>query len=259
MRLLLVNSTVAFVISLMLMLTTHEFAHGIAYLSLGLKPTIFPGQVVTDMVGTTDQQVLGLLAGPIGSLVIGLAVLLAGPVARGFWGLVLFWFGTLSVQEFTGYLMTGPFLALGDIGRALQLLSSPWWVYWIGFAVGAVGTALLGRFATHRLVAMTNPDVGERSRQLRLLGLFAWLLGSALFVLIGLISGGIGTLVTPVGLVELLAVFTSGIFLTVVRVFMGRNEITGRGLVLGWPLSGIGVAVGLVVARQLILGPGLRL
>lgn len=256
---LLINSTVAFVMALILMITTHEFAHALVGLTIGLRPTVFPGHVSYEIVGTTNQQVLTLLGGPVGSLVIGLAVLLTVPVARGFWGLLLFWFGTLSVQEFTGYLMTGPFFALGDIGQALHLLSTPWWGYWMVFIVGAIGTVLLGRFATRRLMAMTDATGGDRAGQLRRLGLFAWLLGAALFVLIGLLSSGAGALFTPVGLVELVAAFTSGIFLTVVRVFMGRKEIAGRGLALVWPVVGIGLVVVLAAARQLILGPGLRL
>jgi hypothetical protein len=259
MRLLLVNSAIAFAIALILMITVHELGHAVAGLAFGLQPKVFPGQVDYAIAGTTNQRVLCALAGPVVSLVIGVVVLLTTPAPRGFWGLLLFWFGTLNVQEFTGYLMTGPFLAVGDIGQALHLLSAPWWAYLAVFIAGTAGTVLLGRIATRRLMAMTDPGAGNRAGQLRCLGLFAWLLGSALVILPGILGSSFGQVFTLVGFIELLATLTSGIFLTLVRFFMGREEVPGRGLSVGWPVVGIGLLVVVVVARQLILGPGLTL
>ena len=102
---------------------------------------------------------LCLLAGPARSLLTGLGVLLMAPIARGFWGVLLFWFWS---AERPGGQLPGdwPFFALGDIGQSLRLLSAPSWAYWTVFFGGAVGTVLLGRFATRRRMAMTDPAVG---------------------------------------------------------------------------------------------------
>jgi len=60
------------------------------------------------------------LVGPLFSLVSGLIALLAPRRGRGFWRLFTIWFGVLSVQSFFGYLMTGPFVAYGDVGHAFR-------------------------------------------------------------------------------------------------------------------------------------------
>lgn len=241
------------------MITVHEFAHGVAGVALGLRPTVYPDQVATAVDGSTGQRLITALAGPVASLVIGVLVLLAAPVPRTFWGLLLFWFGTLNVQEFSGYLMTGPFVAIGDIGQALGLVSAPAVAYIAVFAAGLLGTLLLGRFATRRLLAMTDAEAAETSGQLRSLGLFAWLAGSAVVILASLLFSGFGTLFTSVGFFELLGTLTVGVFLAFVRFFMGREEVPGQGMVLSWPLAGLILLVVVVVADHLLLGPGLRL
>src|SRR5437016_2313451 len=75
-RLLLVNSVIAFAIALPVMVTLHELAHGVAGVAEGLQPTVYPGQVVNRVPGTTGQQVIQLFAGPLASLVMGLLALL---------------------------------------------------------------------------------------------------------------------------------------------------------------------------------------
>ena len=262
--LLLVNSTIAFAIALPTMITIHELAHGLAGVAMGLHPTVYPGQVIDGIQGTMSQQVAQLLAGPIGSLVIGVAILLVAPAARGFPGLFLLWLGALSVQEFTGYLMTSPFLAIGDVGAALHLLGAPFWVSWLLLVAGALGTGLLGRHFTRRLETLIDPAAGDRSTQLRSLGLFEWLLGVALTfaynLVTGLLLGGLHGLLTPVGLVETLAILTSGIFVFWVRFFMSE-EVPEHGISVGWAWPAAGVLVFLLVslARTFIFGPGLQL
>jgi hypothetical protein len=260
-RLLLVNSTIAFAIALPLMITIHEFAHALASSVQGLRPVVYPGQVVNQVVGTTDQQVVHLLAGPIGSLLLGVVILMVAPAVRGFWGLFLLWFGALNVQEFTGYLMTGPFLAIGDVGAALHLLGAPAWVYWLLFLAGVGGMMLLGRHFTARLLAMTDA-AGDLQAQLRGLGLFAWLLGAGLtlgYGLVGsLLNGGASGAFTQVGLIEAVATLTSGVFVFAVRLFM-RTDVPGRPISVGWtwPIAGLAIAIAVELARTFVLGPGL--
>ena len=174
---------------------------------------------------------------------------------RGFWHLVLLWLGALGVQEFSGYLMTGPFVPFGDIGAALRLLAAPGWVYGLVFAVGAAGTVLLGALVTRWLVELTDPDGLPRAVQLRSLGLFAWLIGSAVVIA----AGGVDDIFSQVGFFELLGTLTIGIFLLWVRFFMDRLKVVPRGARVGWPVVGIVLAVALALARHFILGPGLRL
>jgi hypothetical protein len=256
-RLLLVNSAIAYATALMTMITLHELAHAAAALALGLRPTVYPNQVSFAVTGTAGQQVATALAGPVFSLVLGLALLAALTAVRGFWGLLLFWLATLDVQEFCGYLMTGPFVPAGDIGAALGLLSAPAWAYALVLVAGAAGTVALGRVATRRLLTMTSAEGAPVSAQLRFLGLFAWLAGTGLFVLLSVPRPS--SLFTPIGLFELLGAATAGIFVLAVRFFMGREHPPQRGLRVGWPAAGAVLLVAIALARLLVLGPGLRL
>jgi hypothetical protein len=171
-----------------------------------------------------------------------LAILLLVPAVRGFAELFLLWFGALSVQEFTGYLMTGPFFAMGDIGSALHLLAAPLWISWLLFLVGELGTLLLGRLFTSRLLRLVDPVGGNRPMQLRCLGLFAWLLGVVLILGYGFGEGFVVKpshgIFTPVALIEVLATLTSGVFVFAVRFFMGA-EVRERpiSVSLGWPVA----------------------
>jgi hypothetical protein len=261
-RLLLFNSAIAFALAFPVMHSIHELAHALAAVAMGLRPVLYPGQVIVPGE-TASQQVIELLAGPAGSLVIGVAILAAARFTGGFLGLFLLWLGALSVQECTGYLMTGPFFPIGDIGATLHLLNAPFWAGWLVLLGGAIGTVFLGRHFTRRLLGMIDP-ARDRSAQLRSLGLFAWLLGTAITVAYGvttgLLQGGVNGFLTPVGLIEAFATLSSGIFVFAVRFFMG-DDVPDRGVSVGWSWPAGGVIVYLVVsvARTLILGPGLQL
>jgi hypothetical protein len=254
--LLLLNSGCAYTLALMMTITVHEFGHALAALAMGFTPTVHPASV---NYGTAppDMEVIIALAGPFVSLITGVLLLIVARAVpdRGFWRMVFIWLGALGVQEFSGYLMTGPFVSFGDIGEALQLLSAPGWVYALTFAVGVGGTALLGAIVTRRLMELTDPDGVGLAGQLRSLGLFAWLIGSA--VVIGV--GGLDNIFSAVGFFELLGTLTIGVFLLWVRFFMDRLKVVPRGAHVGWPVVGIVLVIILAVARHFILGPGLTL
>jgi hypothetical protein len=214
--LLLLNSGCAYTLALMMTLTIHEFGHALAALAMGFTPTVRPASVD---YGTAppDVQVIVALAGPFVSLTTGILFLIVSRAVtdRGFWRIVVLWLSALGVQEFSGYLMTGPFVAFGDIGKALQLLAAPGWVYALTFAVGVGGTVLLGALVTRWLMELTDPAGVGLAGQLRSLGLFAWLIGSA--IVIGV--GGFDNIFSAVGFFELLGTLTIGIFLLWVRFF----------------------------------------
>ncbi|MGI9149235.1 MAG: hypothetical protein ACR2IK_22255 [Chloroflexota bacterium] len=254
-RFLLLNSGVAFALALMLMITLHELAHAVTHLAYGSHPRLFAGHVSMNSLVPTAQSVASDLAGPIFSLVSGCLILSLPRLRSGFWGLAVLWLGLLSVQEFTGYLLTAPFVAFGDIGEALGLLSAPAWVYGVCFLAGAAGTFLLGRTATRRLLAMTAPESGSVAPQLRSLGLFAWLAGVALTFLLG---AGADSLARD-GLFELMGAATSGIFIVFARFFMRREVVSGSGLRVGWPVAGSIATLALGLVRQFVLGPGIQL
>ena len=251
----LLNSAVAFACAVYLCVTAHEFAHALAGLALHLQATVYPNHV--DFSPTTNSQAIIIaLAGPFFSLVSGLIVLALLPRSWGFGQLLWLWFGLISVQTFTGYLMTGPFFRGGDIGQALALLGAPLWVAWLGFVIGAAGTFLLGRVATQHFMTFTNPAHGSLAPQLRQVGLFAWLVGIVLSVL----GGSIVDQLSQTGIFEFLGVLTSGLFVLLVRFYMSRlPSAEHRDLTLGLPWAGLGLFVIVALFRFFVLKPGLHL
>lgn len=253
-------SAVAFALACLVVVTVHELAHGVAGVLLGGTPTVY-GFSVDQTPADASTRILTAMAGPTASLVTGLAVL-AAPRGRTttFWTLTWLWTGLLSVQEFAGYLVTGPFAGVGDVGSALAAGRAPAWLGWLGFAVGWGLSYLLGRTATRRLAAMTTPDGPSYASQLRQLGLLAWLAGSALAVVLSLgllAAGGASGLVV---LFEVFGVVSSGVFLVFVRLFMGQAAAVERtGRVPALPVAGVVVLVLVAVGRQVLLGPGLPL
>jgi hypothetical protein len=249
----LVNSTVAFALALLLMITVHELGHAVAALAQGHHPVLRPFSVDTG-AAPGAQRVVTAAAGPLLSVVTGLLVLAMPLRGRPFVRLAILWFGLLSVQEFNGYLTTGPFVADGDIGVVLGESGAQGWLGVVLLVVGVAGTVVTGRVATARLLLLVDPatDVAD---QLRRLGLFSWLLGALLAVLLSL--GAFDA--TANTLFEVAGLITAGVFLLFARGFYRRVDITGRAQLYGWPWTGGLALIVVALARQLFLARGLSL
>jgi len=254
----LVTSVTAFALACLVMITLHELAHAVAGALQGNSPVMF-GFSVDQQSQTNEQAIVTALAGPVFSLVSGLLVL-AVPIGRlaPIWRLVVLWFGLLSVQEFSGYLITGPFANVGDIGSALQRAGAPAVVAWLGFVVGWGLTYLLARHAVPRFAELTA-DGQPLAPQMRALGLFAWLIGVGVVIVlsIGLLSAG-GVSVAIV-VFEALGLVASGIFLVFVRLFWPLAErAPHRGGQFPTPVVAIVLVFVVALARQLLLSGGLH-
>ena len=211
-RALFINSTIAFALAALLMFTVHELGHAVAAISFGFHPVVRPFSVDYG-TATKVQNIVTLLAGPFVSLLLGIMFLAMPRVGKGFWRLLCLWLGLNGVQTFTGYLITAPFGGVGDIGGTLHILYAPFWIGLVIFAVGWIGTFLLGRLATARLLGFTDP-ASDIPGQLRSVGLFAWLAG----VLVVLIFS-IGSFDASIqGIFEVFGILTSGIYLDNVRL-----------------------------------------
>jgi hypothetical protein len=251
-RPLFINSTVAFALAAVVMIMIHEFGHALAAISFGLYPVVRPFSVDYG-TATNLQNIVIDLTGPFVSLVSGLLILAIARVGRGFWGLFWLWLGLLSVQEFTGYLVTAPFGRVGDISDALHYLNAPLWAGYACFVVGMAGTFLLGRLATLRFLGFTDP-ASDIPHQMRSVGLFAWLAG----VLLSLILS-IGSFDVSAGIFEAFGILASGIFLTSVRYYLPRVKMSGQRQELQFPIVGVVLLLVFTILRLVILGPGLHL
>lgn len=253
----LINSVVAFVAALFLQITLHEFAHGFTALALGATPTVYAGHEDHASLSSTGE-ILVALSGPVFSLVSGFVVLALYRSGRGFGYLFGTWFGIVSAQNFFGYLMTGPFIAYGDIGKVLRLVSAPAPVYLLVFLAGVAGTVLLGYILTARLLKLTD-DTGveraARAAQLRQLAFFTWMCGFGVAILLSI---GSDTL-SSYGVFEALAIFAAGLPATMVRFFMHRLSVDGLGFEGGVPWAGILLMVVLAALRLTVLTQGVTL
>ena len=188
------------------------------------------------------------------SLVTGLLILAIARGVRGFWGLFWLWLGLQSVQEFSSYLITAPFGGVGDISTALHYLNAPLWVGYVCFAVGWAGTFLLGRVATLRFLSFTDP-ASTIPNQMRSVGLFAWLAGVvlALILSIGSFDG------SAQGIFEAFGLLVSGIYLISIRYYLPRVKGNGQRQELKIPVAGVVLLLVFTILRLVILGPGLHL
>ena len=190
---LLVGSSLAFAVAFFAMTLVHEFAHGVAAVLLGYPSTVHATSTDSTPIGVGDAVTIAM-AGPVFSLALGVVLLVAFRLRPGLggWGvgrLFLVWFVLLNLYEFIGYLMTAPFLTVGDIHQAVELLGWPVWVDWVLAVVGLVGWVALGRLATLLLLEAAGPERADVLVRLRMLGIFSWFAGVVL-VLLGTLAEG---------------------------------------------------------------------
>ncbi|MBA2699734.1 MAG: M50 family metallopeptidase [Nocardioidaceae bacterium] len=252
----LINSTVAFALAALLMITVHEFGHAVAALLVGVDPTVYPFSVAADGGSDHDQAFIAL-AGPVVSLVVGAAVIALPrrPSGDAFVPLLVLWFGLLNLQEFAGYLVTGIIDNVGDVSSAYASLDAPLWVKVVVFAIGWALTYLNGVIATRRLLQMTDSQ-RDAAPQMRDLGLFAWLLGVVVVVVLGLGAYDLGSVD---GAFEILGTVSIGIFLVFVRPLMRNLEVERRPPSYRLPIVGAVTLVVVAALRLIVLGPGLGL
>ncbi|MDQ2790646.1 MAG: hypothetical protein M3Y73_13410 [Actinomycetota bacterium] len=254
-RLSLINSAIAFALALLVMINLHEFAHGAAAVGFGFRPIIH-ASTETDPATAEATRITILLVGPVWSLISGLVVLALpqAPARHTFWRLAVLWFGLVSVQEFSGYLVLGAFTDVGDIGTVYQLLGSPLWMRIVVLLIGVALMYMTARVAIARFLQLTDP-AQEMTPQLRRLGLFGWLLGVAIAVVLS-----IPTLdASADGLLEVFGTIAAGSFLVFVRLVMRRLHVRHVTPTFGWPVIGIAALVVIALVRILIFGPGITL
>ena len=256
---LLVGSSSAFALAFFAMTLVHEFAHGVAAVLLGYSVTVHATSADSTPIGVNDVVTIAM-AGPVFSLLIGLLLLLAVHLrpslgGRGVGRLFLIWFVLQNLYEFVGYLMTAPFLEIGDIHHSVELLGWPFWVNWLVAAAGLVCWVALGRVATLLLLEAAGPESVGALVRLRMLGIFSWFAGVALVLL--------GTL--AVGALAEYAVWAAagaGSYVSLVLVFLHRVHPRPAPPVHVTPAAAAVIIVMLavlVVAQRVWFLPGVHL
>ena len=187
------NSICLYTSAFLLTVLLHELGHAVAGLLVGDHPVFYNSHVENTAQNLSSRALLLIaLAGPLVSLGQGLVLLAVARHQRGtgsgqLWCLYLGLFGLIN---FLGYVLTGPFVAYGDLGQAEALLHLPPWLR-LAAAVGATGLLVVVVRGTGRLflrfvpAASTAEPVAAFTRRrqfLRGLIVWPWLVGSGLIL-----------------------------------------------------------------------------
>lgn len=141
-RRLFLRSLLAFVTAFIISTLVHEGAHAIMARALGLHPVLHHNYVQTpDNVGGAARLWVPA-AGPLASLILGIACLVWVPLRSTYSAatLTVLWLGIQGTIAFFGYLMMGPLFPYGDTGKVWAVLGVPPALQWV---VAIIGVTIL--------------------------------------------------------------------------------------------------------------------
>lgn len=252
--LLWLNSAFAYVLAASVATTLHEGAHAAAGLALGHAVTL--SSFSSDSITATSDSDAAVMtaAGPVFSLLFGVLVILTGRhMGPGFGRLFVMWLGFISVQNFVGYLAITPFGA-GDSGAFVDELNLPRAVAFVFCALGVAGLLTLARLFLRQETRYIVTAV-----ELRRIGLYAWLAGTAVTVAHTAVEAVVnGADSGTVGIV-MAGAATGGVFVPIFSRAWKKVRVDKDRLDLKLPTVGITLAVLLIAVQIAILAPGIRL
>ncbi len=183
-------ATLLYTAAFLLTVMVHELGHALVSKAVGGQPVLHHASVDNRNEHlSVGREVDIALAGPLLSLLQGLLLLAWARRARGTgnWALFRLYLGVFGLINFLGYLLTGPFVPYGDIGRAEALEQVPAWA--------TITLAVLAAAGLHRLITGTAPLFERfgtglarqpRGRLMQALVALPWLLGSVMITLLSL-------------------------------------------------------------------------
>jgi len=257
-RRLFLRSLIAFTTAFLIATMAHEGAHAVMARALGLHPVLHHNYVATPDDAPKVARLWVPAAGPLASLVLGIACLawLRTQSKRSSATLTVLWLGIHGMIAFFGYLMLGPMVRAGDTGKVYAELGLPVALQWLIAAVGLAVLVLIVRgtapeFARHVFEAA---DGVERPRG----GVANMLI--ALPIVVGAVVTSLLSLPAPT-FVSMLYPMTSGFvtFSAYGRFRRTRDPLPeGVGYPLGVPAVPLAVLAGLIAVSLGLIG-GLRL
>ncbi|WP_203567584.1 hypothetical protein [Aestuariimicrobium ganziense] len=206
--------------SVFLTIQAHEYAHGLAGLVQTGGMWVKSGSADAISPGDATQQGVLMLAGPLFSLVTGALIYFTTRGMReGFGRWVATWLGLVGMMNFFGYLMTSVAGGPGDISGAITQFGWPGWLSIPLFFVGAAGMVWLSWLFCHDV-----RRVGDDMPMMRRLGVWPWLWGTVLVVVVGALL----TLLGPAGdgltggeiVLSLMALFAALVFAPMFTFFV---------------------------------------
>lgn len=182
-----------YIAAYLLTIVLHEVGHAVMALALGDHPILYNTSVQnTSKALSARAHVLIAAAGPVLSLLQGAALLLRLRRGRATGPAALFWLymSAFGLINFFGYLLIAPLVKGGDTGQIVALLHVPAAVQW-AVALTSLGllVVLVGGMAPlflRQLPVAVQADPATRTRAVRALILWPWLVGSVVLVLLAL-------------------------------------------------------------------------
>jgi hypothetical protein len=252
-RVLTANATISFVLASMINSLLHEGGHAVAGLALGLTPTISPFSVEFVEDGTDSQQIITAAAGPVLSLVLGLALMvLARRWGQGLVRLFWMWLSFMGVMNFVGYCFIAPFAHAGDTGQILSLLHAP---LVVSILVGLIGAA--GIISLARRFAVEVKRYAANLTEERQLAFYPWLLGTP--IILALSIAELAMLRVPGADFVLILMYNVafGIFAPMQFNFRNRVHNTREPLVLSRvSVIGLALTVAFAIFEVILAGVG---
>jgi hypothetical protein len=256
------NSTLLYLMAFLLTTILHEVAHALTGYVFHSQPVLHHNYVQhlqTDHL-LVQQQVWIALAGPLFSFVQGIwaAVVFMKFNRQRLADLFLLWFAVLGLNNFLGYLMTGPFARAGDIGKVYALVNSP-----IGVQIGiAILAALALVFMAYK---MTRPFLsfaykeewiadGRQRKDFSFRILFLpWILGSCAMTLLYLPVAAVISIVYPV-MSGMIFIFPWQNANRIQNLNAAPNNMVGK-----FSFMVAGLVIGLIFVFKWVLSPGVML
>lgn len=244
---LLKNSAIAFILAGLIATTLHELAHFVTALLLDGQGQFHPTYVSLADNVSKNHQMLAAGAGPLFSLMSGLAVIgLCRTKASNFWGLVRMWFGFLSAQIGFGYFLVAPFAKGGDTGQVLSLLNANAILIALVCGIGVVGTY----FLLPRIFSKANSSYVSSKQEFFQLGMYPWLIGTIALVVVYFIIENVLVSNSAVDIFSVIGTATIGIFTPLADYKLTSQK--SQKLNLTTPIKGLVITVGLILVLFLL-------
>jgi len=257
-----INSAVLYILAFLLTTILHELTHAVFGLLNHSDPVLYHNAVnhlSTDSL-SINQKVLIAMAGPVASLVQGIAIGIVYLKFRkqGLMRLFLLWFSVLGLSNFLGYLMTGPIFKNGDIGKVFLLLNIPLFLQILVAIIGAAILTFIAYKLTRPFLNFSYEEQWVNSQQARKnfsfhIIILPWLIGSFIVSLLYLPVVAIVSIIYPV---------TSGMIFIfpwknaqrIENVALSKNKQIGKISILSIVILAL-----LIIVFRFVLAPGIQL
>lgn len=261
-NLIVLNSTVLYVLAFLTSTIFHEFAHGFAGFLNSTDPIVHHNYVEHLSVShlSIQQQVAIALAGPVLSLIQGLVAggIFLNSEKRGLKNLFLLWLSVLGFNNYLGYLMTGPVFSAGDVGKVYTILDTP---VWIQLLMAVVGAAIL-LFIAYK---MTKPflefsykqewikDGNSRKNFSFRMIILPWIFGSAIMTVLYMPIIAVVSIIYPI-MSGFVFIYPWQNAQRIEDARLSKNTEIGK-----FSIVSTLVLISLIIVFKLVLAPGIEL